>query len=78
MKSDGNKSKLSGSSSSGLIKILANGVAVKPTYVAVGNLLNMPRMHLLIAVGLFPGLAVLIEALSASSSIMRMLLDPYP
>ncbi len=54
---------------------MANGVAVYPTYDAIGNLLNIARILLLIEVGVAPALAVFIDALSASSSIIRILLE---
>lgn len=50
-------------------------MAVYPTYDAIGNLLNIARILLLIEVGVAPALAVFIDALSASSSIIRILLE---
>lgn len=77
IKSDGNRSRLS-SSSMGFINILAKGVAVYPTYEAIENLLNICLMHLLIDVGDTPSFAVLMDALSASSSMINMLFESSP
>lgn len=63
-------------SSSGLMKMFANGVAVNPTYEAIGNEFSMPRIHLLIALGSLSGFDVFTEALSASSSIINRLFEP--
>ena len=77
MKSEGNKSRFASSASTGFINTFANGVAVYPTYDAIGNLLKIDRIQRFIVVGLSP-FAVLGDALSASSSIMSMLFESIP
>ena len=58
--------------------MLANGVAVYPTYEAIGNLLKISLIQRLIVVGLSGLPDVVIDAQSASSSIIRILLQSNP
>ena len=67
----GNKSFASLYSTSGSIKILANGVAVIPKYDACLKQFKILRIALLIAVGSFSSELVFTDALSASSSISK-------
>ena len=70
IKCSGNKSAFFISSTeSGSMKTFANGVAVKPTYDAVLNKLQIFLIIAFVFVGFVSSLLVLTDALSASSSI---------